>query len=125
MPGRTRTNDLYAVHCRMHDIISEIVESGRAKRGLPDDYQALVAVLEESLDAIARADAARKEAKRDRRRIQKTIYDALDNIRFHPVVADYLGRDEVDSERWYKDSWRILEGLVARLLPEGMRPRNS
>ena len=48
--------------------------------------------------------------------VHEKIYDALDLIRYHPVINDYLYQDGVDSERWYRDSEEVLENLAARLI---------
>ncbi len=106
---------LLIAHTRMHDIVQDIVESGRARTGLPDDYQAMEEVLKEFPAALAKVHTGCRKAK-DWSKIEEAIYDALDEIRFHPVIADHLNRDGVDSVRWYKDSGRILEQLVIRLI---------
>ena len=55
---------------------------------------------------------------------QEQIYDALDRIRSHPVINDFLYQNGVDSERWYQDSGRILENLAACLIrPSGEMAR--
>lgn len=65
--------------------------------------------------------SARKQPRRNWEADRERIYDALDKIRFHPVVADYLSSDGVDSVKWYKDAGRILEWLVKRLQPGSRR----
>ena len=56
-----------------------------------------------------------KGAMKSWRQIHEDIYDALDLIRFHPMIADYLNMRD-DSVKWYKYSGRILERLVRKLL---------
>ena len=56
-----------------------------------------------------------KKARGNWPQIREDIYDALDKIRFHPVIAEYLNKRD-DSVKWYKDSGRILERLVVRLI---------
>ena len=49
--------------------------------------------------------------------IQTAIYEALDQIRCHPVINDFLYQDGVDSEVWYRDAGEVLERLVPQLVP--------
>ena len=106
---------LLIAHTRMHDIVRDIVESGRARTGLPDDCQALEEVVEEFPAALAKVHTGCRKAK-DWNKIEEAIYDALDEIRFHPAIAEHLNREGVDSVRWYRDAGRILEQLVIRLI---------
>ncbi|MFH1021795.1 MAG: hypothetical protein V1809_00225 [Planctomycetota bacterium] len=68
-------------------------------------------------DEAALPKPLRKKQKADWEGIQKAVYDALDEIRFHPVINDFLDRDGVDSQTWYRDSGEILERLVTGLIP--------
>jgi len=63
----------------------------------------------------AKGGKGRKKARKLARACQEAIYDALDKIRFHPVIADHLNKSD-DSVKWYKASGRVLERLVSRLL---------
>ena len=63
----------------------------------------------------AEGSRGRKRARKLTRACQEVIYDALDKIRFHPVIAEHLNKRD-DSVKWYKDSGRVLERLVSRLL---------
>ena len=60
----------------------------------------------------------RKEAIAQWHHIQTAIYETLDQIRCHPVINDFLYREGVESEVWYRDAGTVLERLVSQLIPD-------
>ncbi len=83
---------MHKAYGHLHDIVSDIVESGRLNEGdIPDDYQALVAALAECNGIDQAAEGALRDATPETRPIQKFSVIVTRDITESAVV-------EIDAE---------------------------